>query len=168
MIKFSTRAFFWLLPFVLIAALPQGALRAEDSNDHLIVPWHRVGQVSLDMTVGQVIKLLGEPTQKNSGPVVTLYYWRNELEITVSNETSFISQICALSSDYTTTQGLRPGLPEAALTQIMGGAENFRLYRGWWTKTYTNFYWGGLMVSVPQTGFDINHSIHSICVNHTA
>ncbi len=50
----------------------------------------------------------------------------------------------------------------------MGEPQNFRLYRGWWKLSYKNLSWGGLMVSIPQTGFSTNHSIRSICVNYNA
>ncbi len=154
-----------LLLFGAVLLLP-GKVRAE--NDHLIVPWRRVGPVLLGMTAEEVIRILGEPTQKNASPVVTVYHWRDELSVTVKSDTSYVTQICAIGADYATAQGLHPGLPEIAVTQLMGEPKNSRLYHGWWTMSYTNFFWGGLMVSVPQTGFSANHSIRSICVNNSA
>jgi len=142
--------------------------KVQADNDHLIVPWRRIGPISLGMSAADVIRILGEPTQKNSGPVVTVYHWQDELSVTVKSDTAYVTQICAVSPDYATVQGLRPGLPETAVTQLMGEPQNSRLYRGWWKLSYTNLSWGGLVVSIPQTGFNANHSIRSICVNYNA
>ena len=141
-------------------------VRAE--NDHLIVPWRRIGPISLGMTAADVIRILGEPTQKNGGPVVTVYHWQNELSVTVRTDTLSVTQVCAVSPDYATAKGLRPGLSEDAVAQLMGEPQNSRLYRGWWKMSYSNLSWGGLLISIPQTGFNTNHSIRSICVNYNA
>jgi hypothetical protein len=155
-----------LLLLVVVALLLPVQVRAE--NDHLIVPWRRVGPVALGMTAADVVRILGEPTQKNSGPVVTTYHWQDDLSVTVKTDTSYVTQICAVSPDYATAQGLRPGLPDTAAAKLMGEPQNSRLYRGWWKMSYTNLFWGGLMVSVPLTGFTNSHSIRSICVNYNA
>ena len=154
-----------LLLAAVAVLLPVNA-RAE--NDHLIVPWRRIGPVSLGMTATDLVRILGEPTQKNAGPVVTVYHWQDDLAVTVRTDISSVTQICAVSPDYATAKGLRPGLPETAMADIMGEPQNSHLYRGWWKLSYTNFYWGGLMVSIPQTGFNANHSIRSVCVNYNA
>ena len=156
-----------LLSLLVAAALLLPAtVRAE--NDHLIVPWRRIGPVSLGMKAADVIRILGEPTQTNSNPVVTVYHWQDELSVTVKTDTSYVTQICAVSPDYATAQGLHPGLPETAVAQMMGEPQNSRLYRGWWKMSYSNLTWGGLVVSIPQTGFNSNHLIRSICVNYNA
>jgi len=156
-----------VLSLLVIAALLL-PLPVQADNDHLIVPWRRVGPIALGMTAADVIRILGEPTQKNGGPVVTTYHWQDELSVTVKTDTLYVTQICAVSADYATAQGLRPGLPETAVTQLMGDPQNSRLYRGWWKMSYTNLFWGGLTVSIPQTGFNANHAIRSICVNNNA
>ena len=61
-----------------------------------------------------IVRILGEPTQKNAGPVVTVYHWQDDLAVTVRTDISSVTQICAVSPDYATAKGLRPGLPETA------------------------------------------------------
>jgi hypothetical protein len=141
---------------------------ARAENDHLIVPWQRIGPVTLGMTASDLVRVLGEPTQKNRGPVVTLYYWKDDLTVTVRNDEANVTQICALSADYATAQGLRPGLSDSAVTALLGEAQSSRLYRGWWKLSYTNLSWGGLMVSIPLNGFANNRSVRTVCVNHNA
>jgi hypothetical protein len=153
---------------VLAAAALACSSNAHAENDHLIVPWRRIGPVTLGMTASNLVRILGEPTQKNRGLVVTLYYWKDDLSVTVKNEDSTVTQICALSRDYATGEGLRPGLSETAVIALLGEAQNSRLYRGWWKLSYTNLSWGGLMVSIPLTGFATNNSVRTICVNHNA
>jgi hypothetical protein len=153
---------------LLVAAAFLLPVKVQAENDHLIVPWRRIGPVSLGMTAADVVRILGEPTQKNGGPVVTVYHWQDELSVTVKTDSSYVTQICAISPDYATARGLRPGLPDTAVTQLMGEPQNSRLYRGWWKMSYTNLFWGGLMVSIPLTGFNTSHLIRSICVNYSA
>src|SRR5579871_6707406 len=162
----SKSAKYVLSLFAAAALLLPVTVRAE--NDHLIVPWRRIGPIALGMTAADVVRILGEPTQKNSGPIVTVYHWQDQLSVTVKTDTSYVTQVCAVSPDYATAQGLHPGLPETAVMQLMGEPQNSRLYRGWWKLSYSNLSWGGLLVSIPQTGFNINHSIRSICVNYSA
>jgi hypothetical protein len=153
---------------LLVAAALLLPVKVRAENDHLIVPWRRIGPVSLGMTAADVVRIMGEPTQKNGGPVVTVYHWQDELSVTVKTDSSYVTQICAISPDYATARGLRPGLPDTAVTQIMGEPQYSRVYRGWWKMSYTNLFWGGLMVSIPLTGFNTSHSIRSICVNYIA
>jgi hypothetical protein len=162
-----TRPAGFLAALLAAAALAcSSAARAE--NDHLIVPWQRIGPVTLGMTASDLVRILGEPTQKNRDLIVTLYYWKDDLTVTVKNDTATVTQICALSPDYATPQGLHPGLSETAVTALLGEAQNSRLYRGWWKLSYTNLSWGGLMVSIPLTGFTSDHSVSTVCVNHNA
>lgn len=155
-----------LLLLVTLALLLPVKVRAD--NDHLIVPWRRVGPISLGMTAADLVRILGEPSQVNGNPVITTYHWKDELSVTVKTDSSYVTQICAISPDYATAQGLRPGLPDTAVTQLMGEPQNSRLYRGWWKLSYTNLSWGGLTVSIPLTGFNTSHSIRSVCVNNSA
>jgi hypothetical protein len=141
---------------------------AHAENDHLIVPWQRIGPIKLGMTASDLVRVLGEPTQKNRGLVVTLYYWKDDLSVTVKNDDATVTQICALSPGYATAGGLRPGLAETAVTALLGEAQNSRVYRGWWKLSYTNLSWGGLMISIPLTGFATNNSVRTVCVNHNA
>jgi outer membrane protein assembly factor BamE (lipoprotein component of BamABCDE complex) len=146
------------------ALLCPGPARAE--NDHLIVPWQRIGPVVLGMTADDVVRVLGEPTQKNRATYVTVYNWKDNLSVTVKTDSSYVTQVCALSPDYATAQGLRPGLSDTSVRALMGEPQNSRVYHGWWKLSYIKLYWGGLMVNVPLTGFDNDHSVQSVCVNH--
>jgi hypothetical protein len=154
-----------LLLLVCIVALlcPDLALA---ENDHLISPWRRIGPITLGMSAEDAIRLLGEPTQKNPGVYVSTYYWKDNLSVTAETESSYVTQICALSPDYATAQGLRPGMPDTSITALMGEAQSSRVYHDWWKLSYIKLFWGGLMVSVPLTGFDNDHLVQTVCVNH--
>jgi outer membrane protein assembly factor BamE (lipoprotein component of BamABCDE complex) len=163
----SKFAVFTAALFAIAAALLcPGLARVE--NDHLIVPWQRIGPVTLGMTADDVVRVLGEPTQKNQRSFVTVYYWKDDLTVTVKAEDSYVTEICALSPDYATARGLRPGMSDTSVTALMGEPQSSHVYRGWWKLSYIKLFWGGLMVSVPLTGFDNNHSVQSVCVNHNA
>jgi outer membrane protein assembly factor BamE (lipoprotein component of BamABCDE complex) len=150
---------------VLATALLCPAL-ARAENDHLIVPWRRIGPVVLGMTTDDVVRVLGEPTQQNRAPYVTVYNWKDNLSVTAKTDSSYVTQVCALSPDYATAQGLRPGLPDTSVRALMGEPQNSRVYHGWWKLSYIKLYWGGLMVNILLTGFDNDHSVQSVCVNH--
>ena len=152
---------------VFTAALACAEL-AQAENDRLIVPWQRIGPVALGMAVGDVVRLLGEPTQKNRGPYVTVYTWKDNLSVTAETDNAYVTQICALSPDYATARGLRPGMSDASVNALMGEPQNSHVYHGWWKLSYIKLFWGGLMVSVPLTGFANDHSVQSVCVNHNA
>ena len=147
-----------------VALLWPDQARAE--NDHRIVPWQRVGPITLGMSAEDVIRVLGQPTQSNQARSTTTYYWKDDLSVTTLIDSSYVTQICALSSDYVTTQGLRPGMSETSVGALMGEPQSSHVYRGWWNLSYIKLFWGGLMVNVPLTGFDNDHSIQAVCVNH--
>ena len=73
---------------LLVAVALVLPLSARAENDHLIVPRRRIGPVSLGMTAADVMRILGEPTQTNSNPVVTVYHWHDDLSVTVKTDTS--------------------------------------------------------------------------------
>ena len=146
------------------ALLCPSLARAE--NDHLIVAWRRIGPAVLGMTADEVVRMLGEPTQTNRGPYVTTYNWKDNLSVTAKTDGGYVTQICALSPDYATAQGLRPGLSDTSVRALMGEPQNSRVYHGWWKLSYIKLYWGGLLVNIPLMGFDNDHSVQSVCVNH--
>ena len=155
------------IPALLVCAatlLWPGETRAE--NDHLIMPWQRVGPITLGMSAEDAIRVLGQPTQSNRARSTTTYYWKDDLSVTALTDSSYVTQICALSPDYATAQGLRPGMPDASVSALIGEPESSHVYHAWWTHSYIKLFWGGLMVNVPLTGFDNNHSVQSVCVNH--
>lgn len=157
------------LPAVVAAALTlTGAARAD--NDHLIVPWQRVGPITLGMSTAELVHAMGEPTRTMGGPPHTfsVYYWREDLSATISKDGDFVTQVCALSPAYGTAEGVRPGSTDAAVTALLGEPQSSRLYKSWWRMSYTNLSWGGLMISIPLTGFSNNHVVRTVCVNHNA
>ena len=118
------------------------------------------------MSAGDAIRALGQPTQSNRARSTTTYYWKNDLSLTALIDNSYVTQICALSPDYATAQGLRPGMPDTSVSVLMGEPQSSHVYHGWWTLSYIKLFWGGLTVYVLLTGFDNNHSVQSVCVNH--
>jgi hypothetical protein len=143
---------------------------AQAQNDHLIVPWERIGPVTLGMSQAQLFAVMGDPTRMNGGPPdgVNVFIWRDELSVTVKKNGAYVTQICALSPAYTTVQGARPGATDRALTALLGEPQNSHVYSTWWKQSYTRLFWGGLMVNVPLTGFSTVHVVREICVNHNA
>jgi outer membrane protein assembly factor BamE (lipoprotein component of BamABCDE complex) len=165
---FSVKFAVSLAMLLVIAAALLCPYPACAENDHLIVPWQRIGPAALGMKADDVIRMLGEPTQKNEGPYVTVYIWKDSLSVTAKTEDTYVTQVCALSPDYATARGLRPGMSDTSVSALMGEPQSSRVYHGWWKLSYIKLSWGGLMVSVPLTGFDNNHSVQSVCVNHNA
>jgi hypothetical protein len=75
------------LVLTLLAAvtLSHGApARAQAQNDHLIVPWKRIGPVALDMSVAEMIDVMVEPASKWPG-VVDVYNW-HDVSATVTKD----------------------------------------------------------------------------------
>lgn len=151
---------------LLAAAALSPAAQAEIpvSNDHLIVPWKRIGPVALGMTTGELIRVMGEPVSKWPG-VVDVYNW-HDVSATVTKDGLWATQICTLNPAYATAEGVHPGSTDDALTALLGRPKYSRMFHGWWRFTYTNLYWPGLMVSVHLRGFATNRAVWKICVNH--
>ncbi len=151
---------------LLAAAALSPAAQAEIpvSNDHLIVPWKRIGPVALGMTTGELIRVMGEPVSKWPG-VVDVYNW-HDVSATVTKDGLWATQICTLNPAYATAEGVHPGSTDDALTALLGRPKYSRMFHGWWRFTYTNLYWPRLMVSVHLRGFATNHAVWKICVNH--
>ena len=99
---------------------------AQAANDHLIVPWVRIGPIALGMSGDDVMRIMGEPTKTMGGPPdgVNLYLWKDDLSVTVKKNGSYVTQICALSPAYATAQGVRPGTPEHGAYSISTGADD--------------------------------------------
>jgi hypothetical protein len=149
----------------------QAQVRNDQQNDHLIVPWERIGPVALGMPVAEVIRILGEPTNIGLGPLdlgVDVYNWKDNFSLTVKKGASYVTQVCVLNPAYSTTQGIRPGSTELSVTALMEQPQNAKIYNAWWRFSYTNLYWHGLMVSIHLKGFETNHAVWEVCVNHFA
>ncbi len=153
------------MAFVVAAGLSFGALaQAPAHNDHLIVPWKRIGPIEVGMTVADMTEAMGEPVSKWPGRVDT-YNWR-DVSATIPKDSSWATQICTLDPAYATAEGVHPGSTDDSVEALLGKAKYTRIFRGWWRFTYTNLYWPGLMVSVHLKGFANNHAVWKICVNH--
>jgi hypothetical protein len=152
----------------LVAAVLAFYEHAQAQNDHLIVPWQRIGPIELGMTAADLIRILGEPTQTSRGPPggISVYSWKNDLSVYIKMDGSYVTQICALDPAYATTNGVHPGATNLSVAALLGQPKSSRVYRGWWKLSYTNLYWPGLMVSIPLAGFEKNNSVRMVCVNH--
>ena len=166
-ISMRLRVVFAVLVAVVSSLSDQAHSQAQ--NDHLIVPWERIGPITLNMTVAELFHAMGNPTNRRPVRGVEVYNWNNELSATVANDSSYITQICTFSPDYATGQGVHPGSTDLSVATLLGHPQNSRLFRAWWRYSYTNLYWPGLMVSVHLEGFEnTDHLVWEICVNHTA
>src|SRR5580692_4587067 len=89
----------------LVAAVLAFYEHAQAQNDHLIVPWQRIGPIELGMTAADLIRILGEPTQTSRGPPggISVYSWKNDLSVYIKMDGSYVTQICALDPAYATT-----------------------------------------------------------------
>jgi hypothetical protein len=147
----------------------QAQAQAQTQNDHLIVPWERIGPIELGMTAADLIRIKGRPTQMSRGPAdgISVYGWKDDLSIYIKTDGSYVTQICALDPAYTTVNGVHPGSAHLSVIALMGQPKSSKVYKGWWRLSYTNLSWPGLMVSIPLTGFETNNSVRTICVNHS-
>jgi hypothetical protein len=159
-----------LMAALLVAAAKSFVAQARAETDHLIVPWQRIGPIALGMTTADLVRVMGEPTQILGGPrsPVLIYNWKDDLSVTIRTDVSFVTQICALSPAYATAQGVHPGSTDVSVTDLLGEPQNSRVHSTWWKLSYTDLFWGGLMIRVPLSGFDKNHVARTVCVNHNA
>jgi hypothetical protein len=146
--------------------------QAQAQNDHLIVPWERIGPIALGMTAPELIRIMGEPTSRKHGPLdrgVDVYNWKDSLSATVTKDSLYVTQICTLSQAYATAQGVHPGSTDLSVSALLGQPQNSKVHSAWWGPSYTNLYWPGLMISIHLKGFDdTNHLVWEVCVNHFA
>jgi hypothetical protein len=162
------------LLLVLLAAcslLLHQQSRAQERDDHLIVPWQRIGPITLGMNAEELFGIMGHPTATKRGALdrgVDVYTWRNDLSATITKDGAYVTQICAFSPSYTTAQGIRPGSADRSVSAALGEPRRSRLFSAWWGASYTNLYWPGLMVSIHLEGFDQNHAVWEVCVNRFA
>ena len=153
---------------VAICASCDLATAQSAQNDHMIVPWRRIGAIELGMSAADLQRIMGEPTQKSRGAFVSVYNWGNDLSVFIKADGSSVTQICALNPIYTTAEGVHPGERDDAAIALLGQPYSSRVYRGWWKLSYTNLYWPGLTLSVPLIGFETNHFVRTVCVNHNS
>ena len=140
--------------------------QAQTLNDHLIVPSKRIGPMMLGMSATELVQIMGSPSSKLPEGV-DLYSWR-DMSATVTKSGLWTTQICTSNPTYLTAQGLHVGSTDRSVVASLGNPNYSRLFNAWWGPSYSNLYWPGLMVSAHLKGFEVNHSIWKICVNHFA
>ena len=158
-----------LLVVFLLAYAISLCEQAQAQNDHLIVPWERIGPLELGMTAADLLSILGAPTQISRGPAdgISIYNWKSDISVYIKTDGSYVTQICALNPIYATAAGVHPGLPDLSVTELMGPPKNARVFRGWWKLSYTDLFWPGLTVRVPLSGFETNNLVRAVCVNRS-
>ncbi len=122
--------------------------------------------MSLGMSATELAQMMGRPVSRRPGEV-DLYSWR-DLTATVTKNGLWATQICTFSSTYMTVQGLHVGSTDLSVVAALGKPNYSRVFSAWWGPSYSNLYWPGLMISVHLKGYDNNHSVWKICVNHFA
>jgi len=142
----------------------QTQIQAE--NDYLIVPWQRVGPIALGMTATELVRIMGDP-RSTWIRGVDIYNW-GDLSATLRKDGSYVTQICTFSPAYATAQGVHPGSTDVSVADLLGEPKYSRVFSAWWRFSYTNLYWPGLMVSVHLKGYDTDHKVWKVCVNHFA
>ena len=85
--------------------------QAQAQNDHLIVPWERIGPVVLGMTAADLTRIKGDPTQTSRGPTggISVYTWKNDLSVYIKSDGSYVTQICAARFGLCDRHGCAPG-----------------------------------------------------------
>lgn len=151
---------------LLIAMVHLPMVQAQTLNDHLIVPSKRIGPMTLGMSATELVQIMGSPSSKLPGDV-DVYSWR-DMSATVTKSGLWTTQICTSSPTYLTTQGLHVGSTDRSVVASLGNPNYSRVFNAWWGPSYSNLYWPGLMLSAHLKGFEVNHSIWKICVNHFA
>jgi len=99
----------WRLGPVLAFLVSSALAHCEQAqNDHLIVPWERIGPIELGMTAADLIRIKGKPTQTARGPAdgISVYSWKDDLSIYIRTDGSYVTQICALDPAYATVNGV--------------------------------------------------------------
>jgi hypothetical protein len=82
--------------------------QAQAQNDHLIVPWERIGPIELGMMAAGLIRIKGKPTQTSRGPAdgISVYSWKDDLSVYIKTDGSYVTQICVIDPAYTTDKGV--------------------------------------------------------------
>jgi outer membrane protein assembly factor BamE (lipoprotein component of BamABCDE complex) len=135
-------------------------------NDHLIVPWKRIGAAALGMTKDELVRVMGEPASKWPG-IVDTYNWQ-DFSAMVTKDGLWTTQLCTFSSAYATAEGVGPGSTDDSVSVLLGQPKYSRVFSGWWRFSFSNLYWPGLMVSVHLKGYATNHAVWKVCVNQSS
>jgi hypothetical protein len=153
-----------LIATVLAVVLQCSFARAQTLNDHLIVPWQRIGPMRLGMSTADLIQSMGPPVSRQPGEVVT-YKW-HDVSATVTEDGLWATQICTFDPADVTVEGLHVGSTDLSVSGLLGKPRYSRVSTAWWGPSFANLYWPGLMISAHLKGFEVNHAVWKICVNH--
>lgn len=155
-----------LILAMVIVAVPLRGAHSQTRNDHLIVPWVRIGPMTLGMTAAELVQIRGQPFNKRPGEV-EVYNW-HDLTATVTKDGLWTTEICTFSPTDITAEGVHVGSTDLSVTTLLGPPRYSRVFTAWWGPSYANLYWPGLMISAHLKGYEVNHSVWKICVNHFA
>jgi hypothetical protein len=155
-----------LIAPVLAVLLHCTFAQAQTPNDHLIVPWQRIGPMSVGMSAADLVHSMGPPASRQPGEVVT-YKWP-DVSATVTEDGLWATQICTFDPADVTVEGVHVGSTDLSVTKLLGKPRYSRVSTAWWGPSFANLYWPGLMISAHLKGFEVNHAVWKICVNQFA
>jgi hypothetical protein len=155
-----------LIAPVLAVVLHCTFAQAQTPNDHLIVPWQRIGPMSVGMSAADLVHSMGPPASRQPGEVVT-YKWP-DVSATVTEDGLWATQICTFDPADVTVEGVHVGSTDLSVTKLLGKPRYSRVSTAWWGPSFANLYWPGLMISAHLKGFEVNHAVWKICVNQFA
>jgi hypothetical protein len=155
-----------LIATVLAVVLHCPFARAQTQNDHLIVPWQRIGPMSVGMSAADLIHSMGPPASRQPGEVIT-YKWPG-VWATVTEDGLWTTQICTFDPADVTVEGLHVGSTDLSVAKLLGKPRYSRVSTAWWGPSFANLYWPGLMISAHLKGYEVNHAVWKICVNQFA
>src|SRR5215831_12744563 len=165
---------FWLttlIVFVTIATVtgcasapsaPQSSAKIPSNNDHLIVPGQRIGQVSLGMSVQQLIATLGTPVKSEpyGGGNRSNNSFSIGLDVDVSG--TAVDGIFARNSTYKTAEGVGLGMSDLEVRALLGAPDKHALYGGYDFRTC---YKSGLHLMFGRSSDTQSMSLTSILVS---
>ncbi|MFZ3225754.1 MAG: hypothetical protein WA230_09605 [Xanthobacteraceae bacterium] len=132
----------------------------------MIVPWQRIGPMSVGMSAADLVHSMGPPVSRQPGEVVT-YKWP-DVSATVTEDGLWATQICTFDPADLTVEGVHVGSTDLSVTKLLGKPRYSRVSTAWWGPSFANLYWPGLMISAHLKGFEVNHAVWKICVNQFA
>ena len=107
-----------LIAPVLAVVLHCTFAQAQTPNDHLIVPWQRIGPMSVGMSAADLVHSMGPPASRQPGEVVT-YKWP-DVSATVTEDGLWATQICTFDPADVTVEGVHVGSTDLSVTKLLG------------------------------------------------
>jgi hypothetical protein len=105
------------LAAALVVLSPVAA--SAQSNDNLIVPGQRVGQIQLGMPVAQVYAILGAPSRTDKLEEETHYVY-SDLNVVIKDSTQRVDVVNETNSKYRTREGVGVGSQDIEVRAKMG------------------------------------------------